>query len=322
MSGSPRSARRGNLRRLRGVVLRWLEKNEHRPFFIFVNYMEAHHPYAPPYPYDRRWAGGEASRKFFDSEDIWREFSYSVNSGKRKVSEEERRYLLGKYDGEIAYLDSQIGIFLSELKRLGLYDDSLIVLTSDHGEHFAEHGLIQHPHVLYQELIRVPLIVKPPARGNETPSEISGAVSIVDLFHSILSYIGIPHETRQGSSNIFETAGMPVFSETHSMPGEGIPEFEERFGTHLYSIIRNNYKLIYSSEKGYEFYSLSNDTSESLNIMEVARSEELEAELARMKADLDLHIERINMNRLESVELPPEEQEAIRANLKALGYIQ
>ena len=304
------------------IALQWIAQHRQSPFFLFINYMEAHNPYVPPHPYDRQWFSGTVPADFLGGDAVWREFNSNVNAGKRKVLEAEREYLLSQYDGEIAYLDSHIGLLLRELKRTGAFDNSLIVLTSDHGELFSEHGLVQHPRVLYQELIRVPLIVKPPAEKKETPARIPGAVSLVNLYHSILDYTGISHESRPGSINIFETKAQAVFSETHSISGESGPEFLERFGDQLYSIIEGNYKLIYSSGRTYEFFDITKDPFEKDNLLEEGMSRDDEFALARMKAGLGSWIEDINSNRLESSELSKEADDEIHSRLKALGYIQ
>ena len=245
-----------------------------------------------------------------------------MNEGKRKMNEAEREYLLSQYDGEIAYLDSQIGVFLRELSELGVYDNSLIILTSDHGESFYEHGLVEHQRVLYQELIHIPLIIKPSADKKGKPGRINGAVSIIDLFHSILENVGIPYDSKAGGKNILEGKSSPIFSETHSLSGESGPEFLKRFGTDLYALMQNNHKLIYSSKQTYELYDLSEDPSETRNLAAGSPGPDDEIALARMKTQLDFWMNQIAARKLRPGDLSAEKRDQVHSRLKALGYIQ
>ena len=78
------------------------------------------------------------------------------------MTQKEKNHLISQYDGEIAYLDSEIGILLNKLKEQNLYDNTLIILTSDHGEYFGEHFLITHSKDIYEPVMRVPAIIKYP----------------------------------------------------------------------------------------------------------------------------------------------------------------
>jgi arylsulfatase A-like enzyme len=102
------------------------------------------------------------------------------------------------YDAEILYTDGQLGRFLDELASTGLYDRSLIVVVGDHGEAFHEHGLWQHTLTLYEEMIRIPLIVKWPQTS--PTGETAVPVSQVDIFSTILEAAGVPPPPNQGTS--------------------------------------------------------------------------------------------------------------------------
>ena len=97
------------------------------------------------------------------------------------------------YDGELAYVDRELGRFFDHVKAEGLYDSSLIVVTADHGEAFYEHGYWKHTQTLYEEMVRVPLIVKWPA---ESPTgRVPNLVSQVDVFPTVLGAVGVESET-------------------------------------------------------------------------------------------------------------------------------
>jgi len=102
-------------------------------------------------------------------------------------SEEEIRHVIDLYDGEIAYLDQELGRFFDELDARGLYDPSLIIVTADHGEAFYEHGYWEHTQTLYEEMVRIPLIVKWP-KGSAMPSgeRVATQVSQTDVFPTLV----------------------------------------------------------------------------------------------------------------------------------------
>jgi hypothetical protein len=127
----------------------------HVPFFLFINYMDAHTPYVPAAPFDRRFSlPGEA---YMDPAGL-KEAMWEVDSNRRRLTDAENGYLIGKYDGGIASEDAAIASVLDRLKKLGLYDNTLIIITGDHGNAFGDHGLMDHfIGFLYQELVHIPI---------------------------------------------------------------------------------------------------------------------------------------------------------------------
>lgn len=148
------------------------------PWFAFVGYMDPHDPYFP-HPYD----GTGYARAAHQHPDL-----------------DEARGLRDLYDGEITYWDQHFGALMEDLRRRGLYDDTLIIVTSDHGEEFADHGGFWHGTTLYDEQIHIPLFVKLP--GNERAgTHVSHWVQSIDLMPSILTRVGldIPEGVQGGS---------------------------------------------------------------------------------------------------------------------------
>ncbi len=131
---------------------RWIEHHLDRDFFLFLHTYQIHCPYKSEAPWDRRYVREDAALigpRFRDFERF------------KPVSEEIRRDIVGLYDGEIRYTDeSLIRPLVAKLKDLGIYDRTMIVLTADHGEEFSEHKAWLHGHSVYEEVVRVPLIVK------------------------------------------------------------------------------------------------------------------------------------------------------------------
>ena len=148
-------------------VKRWLASPdaERRPFFLFVHYMDPHDPYFV-HPFN-----GEGYAR--------------VANPNPPASEADKYRQL--YDGEIAYLDEHLGRLFADLKRRGLYDKMLIVLTGDHGEEFHEHGGWWHGTTLYDEQIHVPLVVKPPHDTTITTRVNDELATSLDIAPTILA---------------------------------------------------------------------------------------------------------------------------------------
>ncbi len=135
-------------------ALAWIDSlADEGAFFLVLNYMDAHGPYIPPPPYDRFFAEGAPRDPL-------------VNDA---AAERELFPLL--YDRELRYLDEQVGRLLSGLEERGLFEETVVILTADHGEAFGEHDFWVHGWMLYDELIHVPLFVKPAGARSETTRE-------------------------------------------------------------------------------------------------------------------------------------------------------
>ena len=134
------------------------------------------------------------------------------------LTEADVTQLRALYDAEVRYTDAQIGHLVDSLKSTEAYDDSLIILLGDHGEAFGEHGFYFHGNCPYDELLHVPLIVKPPARAAQTRKSVSVPVSLVDVLPTILELVGgeIPREVQGEVLPPFgpTNKGRAIFSET------------------------------------------------------------------------------------------------------------
>ena len=161
----------------------WLQGHYQEKFFLFLHYFDVHFDYVPPAPYDTMfdpdYTGTIDGRGFLSNPAI-----------KPDMEPRDLHHILALYDGEIAFTDEYIGKFLSSLKKLGVYDKTLIVLTSDHGDEFFEHGRKGHRATLYDEVLRVPFIIKFPGlwKGGEKSNDV---VSIVDIMPTVLGYLGV-----------------------------------------------------------------------------------------------------------------------------------
>jgi arylsulfatase len=153
--------------RITELALEWIEEDRARPFFLMLNYLDAHAPLSPP---------GACTDALLERGRRLRDLSF-----------EERHVLL--YDGEILYLDGWLTRFREGLRQLGVYDDTLLVITSDHGHAFGDHGHWEHCWMLYEEQLRVPLLVKP-AGGRRQAIEANPTTG-VDVHDLLLGEAGL-----------------------------------------------------------------------------------------------------------------------------------
>jgi arylsulfatase A-like enzyme len=169
------------------LVSEWLGNHKNKRFFLFLHTYQPHNPYACPYPYKTMFLQEGAKWRHLDLLSF-----LGGSAGIFKVlTEEERQNVVDLYDGEIRYTDEElVGPLIEKLKKMDLYDQSMIVFTSDHGEEFYDHRGWGHGHSLYDESLKVPLIIKFP-ESRYRGKRISNFVSLVDIFPTILEEIGI-----------------------------------------------------------------------------------------------------------------------------------
>ncbi|RLG16811.1 hypothetical protein DRN62_02930, partial [Nanoarchaeota archaeon] len=162
-------------------VFKWLEKNKDQTFFMFINYFDTHMPYNLGKEFKERFTNDTRSYK-----DVVKIFALKRNE---EVSEEDVDFIASLYDTEIFHLDHHLEELFDELDELGIKNDTIIIITSDHGEEFHDHGGFGHGWTLYQEVVHVPLIIYYPKEFS--PKRIEERVSLTDLFPTILDVLGM-----------------------------------------------------------------------------------------------------------------------------------
>ena len=241
------------------------------PFFLFLNYMDAHSPYLPPPPFNSFFPGRDARFDMLDY-DLAANFGLgdAVRTGKRPIRETEKAHLLSQYDGGIAYMDSQIGDLLTRLRQRGFYENTLIMVTSDHGEAFGDRKFYLG-HALgsvYQDVVHVPLLIKYPGQHEARRSD--ALVSQVDLMPTVLDVTGIaPPPGLQG-----RTLRLPrsdswreVYTEAATSPLN--VKRNPAFRGVRRSIVYGSWKLIAWTEGPPELYDLATDPDEIHNLYRV-----------------------------------------------------
>jgi arylsulfatase A-like enzyme len=162
------------------AFLGWLERARPAPFFAFLNFMDAHDPYTPPDSFRSLFRSTSARRAAGGAES-----SASPNGPWTPADVQHTRDV---YNGSIVYLDAELGILFRELDRRGLLDNTLVVVTADHGEEFAEHGLVEHGNSLYRPSLHVPLLIRFPGHVPEG-QRVKAPASLRNLAATLLELL-------------------------------------------------------------------------------------------------------------------------------------
>ncbi|UCG31760.1 MAG: sulfatase [Phycisphaerales bacterium] len=325
----------------------WIERHAERPFLLFWHTYEVHAPYLQGTFLDEVLPPdiAAAAKEFLNGVDgirvrrgpgatehdniIWRseQFLRSRHAFTAEVTG-------ALYDGGIHSFDDWLGKFVQELRDRGLYEDALVILTSDHGEEFGEHNLQciyqNHGHSVYEEMVRVPLIIKLPHQRH-AGTRVSSTVRMIDLMPTILDILGVsrPPKDMQGLS-LRPLWEQPETQQDRLAISEALIKMEEKK-----AVRTGRYKFIYSLDadtvaqhgrsfmpktlrlKDVELYDLRVDPAEKTNLLRFSPS----LETAKLAATLEQHLRDFVAGahgRADTVELDEETIE----NLKALGYFE
>ena len=219
-------------------ALKWLSHNMHDSFFLFLHFYDPHYPY-----------GTKAA-------------SDPVNPWKITATPEDVESQKRLYAQQVEKVDFQIGRIVELLKENKIYDETLLIITSDHGESLGEHNYYySHDHVLYEELLRVPLLIRCPVLL-KSGTVVENQVALLDIYRTILDAAGLKPDPGTVGQSLIGIAAVP------GEPGKtGIPW--HNFVSEVHSIRTDSFKLIRNDKKPdrlYEFYDLANDPFESMNL--------------------------------------------------------
>ncbi len=258
--------------------LDWLSSRDpKRPFFAFLNYFDAHGPLLPPAPFDRQFVPNRPDVLLdYNTNDI----DYLVH---RNWSESDVEKLRNAYDSSLTSLDHQIGVLFDKLSEKGLSDNTVVIITSDHGESLGEHGLVGHGTSLYIQTLRVPLLIRFPSRVPRG-ARVKQTVSLRDLPATVLDLIGA------ASQNVFpgeslgrylgETAREPDLNEHHMILSElrhtswMDPQDPASKGD-MKSLVSEQYHYIHNGDGSEELFDRGADPEELQNLVSTAENQEV-----------------------------------------------
>ncbi|MCP4605399.1 MAG: sulfatase-like hydrolase/transferase [Proteobacteria bacterium] len=251
-------------------ALKWLKQNHKQDFFLWVHYISPHTQYRPAPPYDKMFVKDKMYNESPDRKLRVRNTYHKAIHKKNAYLEPHRNfsYYISQYDGEIAYVDSQAKRIFEALKELGVFEDTLIIISSDHGEELGEHGsYFEHGKFAYQTTMHVPLIISYP-RHIPAGGVINNNLTLIDLFPTIVDYSGItPGDYLEGTSLrrfIDKKVKIKKRSVIYSEGG-----YKNRKHNRFHSVIyRNSWKLIHNSHDNWELYHLRKDPQEKRNVFD------------------------------------------------------
>ncbi len=277
-------------------VLNWLDENHQEKFFLWVHFFDPHFNYHPLPEYEETMGFSPAdSGRIFSGIDQPKLREIEAN-----LTEQEVEGLVSLYDAEIFYTDKYVGKVLEKLAALDLLNKTVIVLTGDHGEEFKERTRIGHERTVFNELIRVPLLIRIPG---QRPARIESSLSTREIFN-ILSNLDSIGSLELESENIISRT-------YHFYKGDRVEPND-------FAIISGGYKYVYNPGTGREeLYDLRSDVGEKNNLVE-----QMDEKKQQLREKL---ISWIDENRVE-VEAPSQEtlemEEELNERLKALGYVR
>lgn len=292
----------------------WLDalapRGEREPFLLYLHATDPHAPYTPPDDLYRQFAAGvERERGYVDE-------VHDISAGRREAPPGTAEAWRDLYDGEIAFVDRHFGRLLDRLRALDLYESTLVVLLSDHGEEFGEHGGWEHGKTLYGEQLRVPLLIKLP-EGQGAGRRVSSRANQIDVLPTVLDYLRIAPPVLDGRSLLPEIFGLRPEG-WKADPSFAYLRLGER---HARSVVEQGFKLIIDDQQqrsalASQLFDVGVDPAETRELGRLhpiergflgQRLEHLELDLKRRNRGIDPTAATLD--------------DALRERLEALGYV-
>lgn len=269
-------------------VLSWIDRERNRPFFVFINYFDAHDPYLPPAPFDTRFGPGRKLGKYSPVH----HWFYDPAVGHRNMDAEAVTEEIDAYDGALAYLDDRLNALFAALKERNLWNNTLVVITADHGEEFGEHRTFGHGNSLYLTSLHVPLMISFPGRIPGA-TRVHTPITLRDLPATIADVLHFNDGTRfPGASlarywNGAETVDdEPLLSELNHATGQ--PEWFPISKGNMKSLLFRGLRYIKNGDGTEELYDFYKDPLETNNLVS---SDAHRASLAEFRALLDQSVQ-------------------------------
>jgi len=301
------------------AAIDWLRQPRDAPFFLFVHLFDPHMNYDPPPPFDSMF-DADYTGSIDGRHATLQPYIEGAHRSPARIDARGLQRVVALYDGEIRYVDEQLARLLNAIDEAGLNGNTLIAVTSDHGEEFDEHGSMEgHQWTLYDEVLRVPLILHHPQRAAST---YDGLVETLDIAPTLLDWLGLPIPTHfQGRSLVAALEGAE--SDPSRIAFAEIRRFNFKWAAH-----DSRYKLIFTGgaplnalgvphRRGYELYDLLQDPTESDNLFDPA-----DENARRLDAALRRFVESSGPHPGDAGDLAAPFSEEERQRLRSLGYAQ
>jgi len=241
-----------NFYRIVTKTMKWLDQNHREKFFLFLHTYETHHPYTPK----------KRHLKIFESNyhgdlnwQITVEIIERINKGEIKLTDEDKQHIINTYDAEIRSMDESFGLLTRYLKEKKLYDNTLIIFTSDHGEEFGEHGAWAiHSHTLFNDQLHVPLLLKLPG-SKYASKKVDHLVRGIDILPTVMDLLGEKiSKDFEGTSLVPLMKGFPPKNPAFAVSQR---DMQKTYASAYWSVMTRKWKLYNSN-----LYDLCNDPGE------------------------------------------------------------
>lgn len=283
-------------------AVEWVEQQRDERFFLYLHLLPPHAPYRPPPPFD-----GMFDKNYEGKIQGTPETLLGINDGKVEITPRDLEHLRLQYLENLAYADHQVGRLLEALEAQDLLDRTIVVVASDHGEAFREHGVLLHNTTLYGEMIHVPLLIRFPPRFGDLPARYGDVVELRDLLPTICHALQIPHCPDGGRSLLRRLrapakAGAVARAWTRGSSRQ-----------RLAALVTREHKLLLDLDapESLALYDLESDPAETRNL--APRHPAIVRRLSAALLD-------IGAERLEAEQRPLDE--VTRERLRALGYTE
>lgn len=313
-----------SLTRTLAEASRWISRHGDDPFFLFLHTYEVHSPYTHPDRADPAVRGrlGDA----FTNVEI-----EAIRAGNLTLTPDERRFVQGLYDGDVAYADRLVGSFLETLRSGGVLDRSILVVLSDHGEDLWDHSVERSPghgHSLYQELIHVPLFVRWPGSVS-AGTRVKTGVSLLDVAPTLTELTGLTPDPGYAGRSLAASCRAGTEPEPMTVTAEST-----EYGPDRFAALDDRFKAIFTpwpDEKNMgvglevaplEVFDLAADPGERIDLS--SRLAELPAEASRLVAAARARGLAKRPAPLAPGQHPPAEPlpDEILRRLRSLGYVR
>ncbi len=293
---------------------RWFAKTR-TPAFAFIHLYDPHYPYKP-----KQDVRGAFAKSSDDLDNIMAKPFFEFAKAAMNFNEMQKEAVIARYDEEILYVDTQLGIFFNKLRAMGRYRDAWIIVTSDHGEEFSDHGLWGHSITLFEEMLHVPLIIKPPGEAC-SGYRLSGSPIPQKALFNLMTNASVLPESEMADLSCKD--GKPPRFLERLIATDGILAESEAFAPHRFAIRKDGMKLIepfefsmkhFEVRRDWELYDLKTDSREQQNIY-----------VPNAAPDIAKIIESANAKRENTSEdsfRQADVSDQQKGNLKALGYLQ
>ncbi|MBI1319157.1 MAG: sulfatase-like hydrolase/transferase [Candidatus Hydrogenedens sp.] len=288
-----------------------LERRSHddRPFFLFLNYFDAHHNYQPPYQGDRPFYGGTQ----YGEIDQWNNAPAPLDAPADEVDVPRLRAL---YRDELRYVDEQVGRLIAHLQRRGEFENTVVVVFGDHGDEFLEHGRLAHGYTLFNEVLHVPLMISGPGIAADQRSH--SAVSLADVLPTLLDELGleVPAELdgvdllRDGQAAVPEDRPIPAWLD--------LPPYQ------FEALIASDHKLVVdTATNARQLFDLGTDPGEHHDVSaeKPGRAAAMQLEFDALRARSIDTFRRTTQDASVAVPAGSDSLDELIGQLRALGYV-